>query len=653
MLVKVYQPTRTQKSPTLTSYRDEALGMLRGLQQGTLRPSEIFDIPLLARYLAVTELWSAGHGLEEEDSVLYYNPVSGKLEPVGFDGKPTISPQQGSPTRRPPHSLIALEPRSNRLTSWTRTLLEDPEVARAYVQELRRVTSEGYLRDLEETIGEGLERNLRALHREWPELIAPWSELRNRQALLREIISPPTVVQALQLPSTHGPNGETLEAAHGSAAIQVANLFALPAEVIGFKAGKGPLIAAAEVLVANGPLAFLTTYGQSVILRSKAADDSLEFVDFSVPVPADTAPTGQPNALQILVVSRLFGESQVRETPVTPYVSIASETAIPGAPTVERATALHPGLELTGDPFMLWISPGVWNIEKDLVLPDNFGLYAGPGTTLQFAPDAILLARGPLVFQGTAEEPVILRPSGTSWAGVVVLEAEEPSSRQHVLVENTNGIERGGWILTGGVTFYESQITLYRSRIVGSSAEDAINIVRTTFQFYETEIANAVSDGFDGDFTEGTIAKTSFRDIGGDAIDLSGSMVTLDEVHVINVGDKGLSAGESSRVTVDRFDARNVGIGIASKDLSQVSVSDANIENWVHAAMAAYTKKAEYGTASIEADQVTMQGSVSRFLIQTGSWIRQDGEYFSGTDVDVEALYDDGVTGQLAQGLNP
>ena len=102
---------------------------------------------------------------------------------------------------------------------------------------------------------------------------------------------------------------------------------------------------------------------------------------------------------------------------------------------------------------MLRISPGVWNIEKDPVLPDNFGLYVGPGTTLRFAPDAILLARGPLVFQGTAEEPIILGPSGTSWAGIVVLEAEEPSFWRHVLVEITNGIERGGWILTGGITF--------------------------------------------------------------------------------------------------------------------------------------------------------------------------------------------------------
>ncbi len=85
----------------------------------------------------------------------------------------------------------------------------------------------------------------------------------------------------------------------------------------------------------------------------------------------------------------------------------------------------------------------------------------------------------------------------------------------------------------------------------------------------------------------------------------------------------------------------------------KVSISDSNIENWVRAAMAAYTKKAEYGTASIEADQVTMQGSVSQFLIQTGSWISLDGEYFSGTDLDVEALYDGSVTGQLAQGVNP
>ena len=175
---------------------------------------------------------------------------------------------------------------------------------------------------------------------------------------------------------------------------------------------------------------------------------------------------------------------------------------------------------------MLQISPGVWTIEADIVLPEEIGLYIGPGTTLRFAPGAMLLARGPLLFLGTAEQPVILGPSGESWPGVAVLEAGQASFWEHTVVEGTRGVERGGWMLTGGITFYKSPITFLRTRIAGSAAEDAVNIIHTSFRFDHTEIGDTVSDAFDGDFTSGVITDSSFHDIGGDAIDVSGSTVT-------------------------------------------------------------------------------------------------------------------------------
>ena len=634
VLIKTYASRGVEKDPVLARQRDEAVGMLHGFQQGALHASQIFDVPILARYLAVSELWSASHSLGVLNSVFYYNPVTAKLEPVGFDAQPPFKQANELSGQ-----LIALQ------RPWVRSALDDPVVSRAYVKEVERISSPDYLKEVRGGIGEPFEQYTRALHREWPSLPQPWANLRARQELLKKILEPPTIVQVIIVPDAlNGHNASRLDT-ESSVTVQVANMFGLLTEVFGFKVGEGPVIPAADVVAMDGTAAIYVTDEGSVVLDAKAIEHPLEFVEFSVPIPAASTISSAGGVSPIVVLSRLMGESRIRETPATPYFTISADTAVPTAPTVEQALELHPYLEPTDDASMLWIPPGEWDIDKDLVLPDGIGLYVGPGTTLRFAPSAILLARGLLLFQGTAEEPVVLGPSGSSWAGVVVLGAEKSSLWQHVAVRNTHGIERGGWTLTGGITFYESPVTLSRTRLEGSSAEDAINIIRTSFIFDNIEIAGAESDAFDGDFTQGSITNSSFHDIVGDAIDVSGSTITVEDIVVRNVGDKGISAGESSHVEVTRFQGENVGIGVASKDRSSVSISDSTLRGFVNAGLAAFTKKREYGPASVIAENVTLEGGNNPVLIQEGSWIERDGEYLGGTELDVQALYSAGVLG--------
>ncbi len=60
--------------------------MLRGYQSGELSAAEVFDMELLGKYLAVTELWGAGHAFDWQNIRFYYNPVTNLLEPIGYDG---------------------------------------------------------------------------------------------------------------------------------------------------------------------------------------------------------------------------------------------------------------------------------------------------------------------------------------------------------------------------------------------------------------------------------------------------------------------------------------------------------------------------------------------------------------------------------------
>jgi len=201
------------------------------------------------------------------------------------------------------------------------------------------------------------------------------------------------------------------------------------------------------------------------------------------------------------------------------------------------------------------------------------------------------------------------------------------------------GISRDGWITTGGVTFYESPVVLNHCRLLDSIAEDTINVVRTNFEFIRSEFGHTASDAFDGDFVQGQVEGCAFHDVRGDGIDVSGSNITVKDVNLLRVYDKGISAGEGSVVNVSNVRAADVGIAIASKDMSQVMAQEVYVARvWV-TGLAAFLKKMEYGPASIRANQVVFEDESSRALVQTGSSVTLDGKAFETTDLDVDALY--------------
>ena len=87
--INIFDQGRGARDLELQNQADAAVANLRRFQEGQLRPREIFDLNRMATFLAVSELWQAHHSLLENNLRLYYNPVSGLLEPVGYDASPS------------------------------------------------------------------------------------------------------------------------------------------------------------------------------------------------------------------------------------------------------------------------------------------------------------------------------------------------------------------------------------------------------------------------------------------------------------------------------------------------------------------------------------------------------------------------------------
>ena len=62
-VIDEYQSNRLDKIAGLSHQREAGVGMLRGVWTGQMRASDVFDVNLMGRFLALTNLWGGQHGL--------------------------------------------------------------------------------------------------------------------------------------------------------------------------------------------------------------------------------------------------------------------------------------------------------------------------------------------------------------------------------------------------------------------------------------------------------------------------------------------------------------------------------------------------------------------------------------------------------------
>ena len=204
------------------------------------------------------------------------------------------------------------------------------------------------------------------------------------------------------------------------------------------------------------------------------------------------------------------------------------------------------------------------------------------------------------------------------------METKGKSIIQNTIFDGLSSPNQGGWGLTGAVTFYESPVTFSNVKFINISSEDGLNIIRSEFTLEDTVFRNLSSDALDSDFSKGTIRNASFFDCKNDALDASGSEIHIESIFLNNIEDKGISAGEKSRIFIDKLVSKNTRMAVVSKDQSEVFIQEATVEN-SKIGLAAFVKKPEFGPGSIEIKNFKMNNLETPFLIEVGSTLVIDG----------------------------
>jgi hypothetical protein len=149
------------------------------------------------------------------------------------------------------------------------------------------------------------------------------------------------------------------------------------------------------------------------------------------------------------------------------------------------------------------------------------------------------------------------------------------------------------------------------------------------FNVTNSQFSGMYSDGFDADFCEGKISSSKFENSGNDCLDFSGSRVEVSNCEIINAGDKGISGGERSQLTVDNCSVNGAYISVVAKDQTTITVSGIRVSNCEYV-FAAYQKKAEYGSAKIEVTSVREVQSKFLHLVERNSRLNYLGKTYMG-----------------------
>jgi hypothetical protein len=276
-------------------------------------------------------------------------------------------------------------------------------------------------------------------------------------------------------------------------------------------------------------------------------------------------------------------------------------------------------------------------IESNLHIPKNFVLLGHPGLTINLLKGASIFSDSAMKFIGSKNDPIIVTSTDQDGGGIFIANSKTKSIFINTIFRNISSPDIKSSGLTGGITIYNSDVYFEGCTFTKNSSEDFLNLVHSKYRIFNSDFDSVLSDAVDSDYSIGTIENSRFTRIGNDAMDFSGSESRILEITIDGVGDKGISAGEMSKVSGEFISIANAEIGITSKDLSEVSLDNVQIEE-TKVGFVAFQKKEEYGPGKIKIEGLTIKNLDVNQLVGPNSSIVLDGKSVTSERSEVKSL---------------
>jgi hypothetical protein len=585
--IDTFQKGKTNKSSILSFYAKRATILLHGLSRNLLQPSEVFDVDEISTYLAISQFLGLEHGVRWGNVRFYYNPYIDKLQPIGYDD---------NFNERLHFSRIIDSPFFTYLISDT-------------------IINDSYLKKLKDLIAD-YDNNL--IHKIIRSTESAYLEILRSEFFLLENFNTSYTDKRKDI---------------------ILKKIFFERNFSG--SGQNSKLMQIFYYVENNQtiFEFINTSNENIIIKELYFDEKLP-VQIGITVrPNEKSFYSVGGALKIPRNFHVISRDRSGFTSnIIPYFQHRQSKHGETDDDYLESLIHEDVFRVTNNSLIL--NEGNWTFTRDVVVEGYVNVIIKGAMNLCFDGSG-LISHSPIIIEGTKDLPIVIK--GKNNGGyILVSDATHESKFNHVKFYDLSSLKTGSQILTGSISFYNSDTVIYNSTFSNNHSEDILNIIKSKFLISNVEVYSTKSDGIDLDYSNGTISESLFHSIGkttgGDAIDLSGSEVSINDCNFTSVGDKAISIGESSLVNVSSITVSNSSVGIATKDHSVVNVSNVKFSNIKFKEMMCYTKKSQYGPAKMSIDSNRLDKS--QILCQQGSSVILNGEIIKSVDVDINQLYD-------------
>ena len=619
-----FKKKKTLKSKTLKQQFIIGQNLLYQFKSHRTDLKNIFDIQNITKYYALVDLFGAHHAMAWHNQRFYFNPVTCLIEPIGYDFSILEIPEDKNPklvclgnmesTNIPYYSFLNfnliqqkpfLEKYFNYLNSFTTNKYQE-DFYKSIEKELSDYTAliskeyEGYYFNIKmaKTYAQKIHKKTREID---PSKTNKFVKNHSKLASLKDT--------SLYLSET-GLKAFMEEKENNKSVITIKNYHLTPIKIIGYSIKKNK----DSLILLPNPIE-LKEFNRKQTKKRKieinAQVKNLYFNAENIPnkilkkkVVGWPSPKTQNPRLELEEKHR-FGKSSSYK--------------------IKNDIVLFSGKEI---------------ISEFIYIPEKYTVIFEAGTKLYFKNKSGIISHSPIFMNGTKESPIIISGDSAN-QGIHVLQARKKSALKWTTFSGLNTLNYKGWSLTGAVTFYESDVVIEHCVFEHNKCEDALNVIRSNFTFLESLIQYTFADGLDGDFCDGEIKNSIFKNTNNDCIDFSGSTISIKNCNINNAGDKAISGGEKSNISIENIKVNNANIGVASKDLSQIDIKSSSFNN-INIVYAAYQKKAEYGPAKIKSYLSKYRNYKKRQLIDLGSEIYDNKNKSTGRKkINIDFLYQD------------
>lgn len=584
----------TLSSPILTQQLQQARKLLQRYLTAEADVATVFDIDRMARYFAICDVMGAYHGTAWHNMRFYYNPLSAKLEPVGYDGFEKARSYRDSFLGQG-----ALNVNKLKAEKFYFRLFLDKTFVEKYVAYLYDFSTKEKLKNLFAKSEAGLYAREKIIQNEFQDYEF------NSTSWLKDALSMHLMILPFNDISL---KAYTQEKKDGNLKIKAANIHGLPIELLGYGVSENKIVQRFEEPILlegyhpRSTLEAIRRQEQSGIKmdsltkgrlhKSFEEEEPLQQKELSVSAQA-THLFYKPLGLDTLMYSRISSWP-------SPYDPVIEKSLF--APSEIADNSLF---QIDGN--ILFFRKGKHELKEPLVIPKGYRLHFEEGCQIDLQAGAFLWSASPITVRGTEQEPVLIHSTDGKGRGFHLMEAKEESVLRYAHFDGLNTIDVKERRLTGAVTFYESPVIFHHCLFRNNQCEDALNLIRSEFEMYNSIVTLTYADGLDADFCKGKIKGSRFANTGNDGLDVSGSVILIQDCFFDKNGDKAISIGEASDASILSATITNAPIAVAVKDLSTLAVSTIRLKD-CRQGFVAFQKKPEYGTGKIIVENYEAEG---------------------------------------------